>query len=39
VDAAIRLLFQQFMPLARDVLTEFREVEHNFHRLGRLWVT
>ncbi|HET6158611.1 MAG TPA: DUF3375 domain-containing protein [Dongiaceae bacterium] len=34
-DAALKDRFQQFMQLARELLTDFREVEHNFRRLDR----
>ncbi len=34
-DTAIKDRFQQFMQLARDLLTDFREVEHNFRQLDR----
>ncbi|MEX2380866.1 MAG: DUF3375 domain-containing protein [Opitutales bacterium] len=34
-DAAMRDRFQQFLQLARDLLTDFREVEHNFRQLDR----
>jgi hypothetical protein len=34
-DTALRERFQQFMALARDLLTDFREVEHNFRLLDR----
>ena len=32
---ALKDRFQQFMQIARDLLTDFREVEHNFRRLDR----
>jgi hypothetical protein len=34
-DTALKDRFQQFMQLARDLLTDFREVEHNFRQLDR----
>ena len=34
-DTALKDRFQQFMTLARELLTDFREVEHNFRRLDR----
>lgn len=34
-DTALKERFQQFMALARDLLTDFREVEHNFRMLDR----
>ncbi|MCC7081257.1 MAG: DUF3375 domain-containing protein [Burkholderiales bacterium] len=34
-DAALRDRFQQFMQLARELLTDFREVEENFRQLDR----
>ena len=34
-DTAIKDRFQQFMQLARELLGDFREVEHNFRRLDR----
>jgi hypothetical protein len=34
-DSAVRDRFQQFMQLARELLTDFREVEHNFRLLDR----
>lgn len=34
-DTAIRDRFQQFQQLARDLLSDFREVEHNFRQLDR----
>jgi len=34
-DTALRDRFQQFMQLARELLTDFREVENNFRRLDR----
>lgn len=34
-DTALKDRFQQFMALARDLLTDFREVEHNFRVLDR----
>ena len=34
-DTALKERFQQFMMLARDLLTDFREVEHNFRMLDR----
>ncbi len=34
-DTALKDRFQQFMQIARDLLTDFREVEHNFRRLDR----
>ena len=34
-DTALRDRFQQFMQLARDLLGDFREVEHNFRGLDR----
>ena len=34
-DTALRDRFQQFMQLARDLLTDFREVEQNFRILDR----
>lgn len=34
-DAALRDRFQQFSALARDLLSDFREVEHNFRSLDR----
>lgn len=34
-DTAIKDRFQQFLQLARDLLADFREVEHNFRALDR----
>lgn len=34
-DAALKDRFQQFSGLARDLLSDFREVEHNFRGLDR----
>lgn len=34
-DTAIKDRFQQFLHLARDLLSDFREVEHNFRSLDR----
>ena len=34
-DTAIKDRFQQFLQLARDLLADFREVEHNFRNLDR----
>ena len=34
-DSALKDRFQQFMQLARELLTDFREVEHNFRLLDR----
>jgi hypothetical protein len=34
-DTAVKDRFQQFMALARELLTDFREVEHNFRGLDR----
>jgi hypothetical protein len=34
-DTAVKDRFQQFMQIARDLLTDFREVEHNFRMLDR----
>ncbi len=34
-DTALKDRFQQFMQIARDLLTDFREVEHNFRLLDR----
>ena len=34
-DTALKDRFQQFMQLARELLTDFREVEHNFRGLDR----
>lgn len=34
-DTALKDRFQQFMQVARDLLTDFREVEQNFRRLDR----
>jgi len=34
-DTALKDRFQQFTQLARDLLTDFREVEHNFRLLDR----
>ena len=34
-DAAVKDRFQQFMQLARELLTDFREVEQNFRMLDR----
>jgi flagellar motility protein MotE (MotC chaperone) len=34
-DTALKDRFQQFLQLARDLLTDFREVEHNFRILDR----
>ena len=34
-DTAVRERFQQFSGLARELLSDFREVEHNFRRLDR----
>ena len=34
-DTALKDRFQQFMQLARELLTDFREVEHNFRQLDR----
>lgn len=36
-DTALKERFQQFMELARELLSDFREVEHNFRTLDR-WV-
>jgi len=34
-DTALKDRFQQFVQLARELLTDFREVEHNFRKLDR----
>ncbi len=34
-DTALKERFQQFIQLARELLTDFREVEHNFRQLDR----
>ena len=34
-ETALKERFQQFMQLARELLADFREVEHNFRRLDR----
>ena len=34
-DTALKDRFQQFLQLARELLTDFREVEHNFRTLDR----
>lgn len=34
-DTALKDRFQQFLQLARDLLADFREVEHNFRTLDR----
>ncbi len=34
-DTAVKDRFQQFLQLARELLTDFREVEHNFRTLDR----
>ena len=34
-DTALKDRFQQFMQMARDLLTDFREVEQNFRSLDR----
>lgn len=34
-DTALKDRFQQFASLARDLLSDFREVEHNFRQLDR----
>ena len=34
-DTAVRDRFQQFQQLARELLADFREVEHNFRQLDR----
>lgn len=34
-DVSLRDRFQQFMQVAKDLLTDFREVEHNFRILDR----
>lgn len=34
-ETAIKDRFQQFVQLARELLTDFREVEHNFRQLDR----
>ncbi|NTV61534.1 MAG: DUF3375 domain-containing protein [Chlorobiaceae bacterium] len=34
-DSALKDRFQQFLQLARELLTDFREVEHNFRTLDR----
>lgn len=34
-DTALKDRFQQFIQLARELLTDFREVEHNFRNLDR----
>ena len=34
-DTALKDRFQQFVQMARDLLTDFREVEHNFRGLDR----
>ncbi len=34
-DTAIKDRFQQFLQMARELLTDFREVEHNFRMLDR----
>ena len=34
-DTALRDRFQQFTGLARELLADFREVEHNFRALDR----
>jgi hypothetical protein len=38
-DTAVRDRFRQYMQLARELLADFREVEHNFRLLDRrvLW--
>ena len=35
-DTALKDRFQQFMQIARDLLGDFREVEHNFRMLDRM---
>ena len=34
-DTSLKDRFQQFLQIARDLLTDFREVEHNFRTLDR----
>ena len=34
-DTALKDRFQQFVQIARELLTDFREVEHNFRQLDR----
>jgi hypothetical protein len=34
-ESAVKDRFQQFMQMARELLTDFREVEHNFRQLDR----
>jgi hypothetical protein len=34
-DTALKDRFQQFMQIARELLSDFREVEHNFRQLDR----
>ena len=34
-DTGLKYRFQQFLQLARELLTDFREVEHNFRTLDR----
>jgi hypothetical protein len=34
-DTSLKDRFQQFLQLARELLTDFREVEHNFRKLDR----
>ena len=34
-DTALKDRFQQFTAIARELLTDFREVEHNFRGLDR----
>jgi hypothetical protein len=34
-DTALKDRFQQFMQIARELLGDFREVEHNFRLLDR----
>ena len=34
-DTALKERFQQFTTLARELLADFREVEHNFRGLDR----
>ncbi|HYD47574.1 MAG TPA: DUF3375 domain-containing protein, partial [Terriglobales bacterium] len=34
-DTALKDRFQQFLQLARDLMSDFREVEHNFRQLDR----
>ena len=34
-DTGLKDRFQQFLQLARELLTDFREVEHNFRKLDR----